>query len=95
MSPTRYFLAAVYLTCLFGGMACVVLTLYYFFSMIGGIKPEKYPIARFLGPVVLVLPRWFTESGLKARKRFAICALLFVVCGGGDLVVLELLKTTP
>lgn len=79
----RLLLATLGVGCFVVALASAVLTLYYFFFMLGSVRPEKKRIAGFLGPLVFLVPQAFDDGGNKARIRTLFFAILFGLCFGG------------
>jgi hypothetical protein len=77
--------------CLVGGFVSTALTLYYFFYMLGSVKPEKKRYLRFLGPFAFFFPQLWDEGGNRARLRVFLFALLFGACFGGMALVINFL----
>ncbi len=77
--------------CLVGGFVSTALMLYYFFFMLGSVKPEKRLYLTFLGPFALFLPQLWDEGGNRARLRVFLFALLFGMCFGGMALVINFL----
>jgi hypothetical protein len=91
----RFVLGAFGIACFAGAFVSIMLTLYYFFFMLGSVKPDKNRYAHFLGPLLLVMPQMFDEAGNRARKRFAFFALAFAACFGGLAVFHNLSALQP
>jgi hypothetical protein len=71
--------------------AILLSLIYYFFSMMAGIRQEKRAVAQFLGPLILFMPHLFNEEGNSARLRTAICLFLLAVCFGAIAVTFKFL----
>lgn len=69
--------------CFLGCFVSTATTLYYFFFMLGSVKPEKKQYLRYLGPFMFFLPQLWDEGGNRARIRAFLSALLFGACFGG------------
>ena len=77
--------------CLVGGFVSTALMLYYFFFMLGSVKPEKKRYLPFLGPFALFIPQLWDEGGNRARVRVFVFALLFGACFGAMALVINFL----
>jgi hypothetical protein len=75
-----------------GGIVSTLLMLYYFFSMLGCVKPEKRRLIQFLGPFMLLFPQLWDDRGNRARKLTILFALLFGVCLGAEALIMHLPK---
>ncbi len=63
-------------------MVSVLLMLYYFLFMLGSVRQDKKRYAPFLGPLTLFIPHLYDEAGNKARLKFAIYLVAFLMCFG-------------
>ena len=63
-------------------MASTLLTLYYFFSMLAHVRPEKRRLIHFIGPFALLFSQFWDEQGNRARVRTVIFASVFGLCIG-------------
>jgi len=78
--------------CILVGITAVLFASYYIAVMQRGVRPERRSLfLPFLGPLQLLIPQLWTEDGNRARIRFLICILVFVIC----LAIIELIKSLP
>jgi hypothetical protein len=80
---TRPMFGVLYLVCLIGGMCSTLLMIYYFFSMLGGAKPESKKLTPLFGPIGLFVPQLWNSEANMARKRTLLFAMLLAACIGG------------
>ena len=76
---------------LVGGFVSIALMFYYFFFMLGSVKPEKKRYLSFLGPFAFFFPQLWGEGGNRARVRVFLFAILFGACFGGMALVINFL----
>ena len=72
-------------------LACTAMlaAVYYLGGALSNIRPDKRRLAPFLAPIVILLPRMFTDIGNSYRKRLLLALMVF----GGCFVVLRTLKS--
>jgi hypothetical protein len=75
-----------------GGIVSTLLMLYYFFSMLGFVKPEKRRLIHFLGPFMLLFPQLWDDRGNRARKFTILFVLVFGVCLAAEALIMHLPK---
>jgi hypothetical protein len=80
---------AVGLLCLSGDVVATLSMLYFFFGMLGNIKPGKKRVSQFLGPFVLIAPGLLTEAGGRYRLRLICSIVAFVLCFLGASLVIQ------
>ena len=77
---------------LLGGIVSTLLMLYYFFSMLECVKPEKRRLLKFLGPFMFLFPQLWDDRGNRSRKFTILFALAFGVCFGAVALIMHLPK---
>lgn len=82
------------LLCLGGCLLSTASILYYFFSMLAGVKPGKKRLAQAVGPFMLFMPQLWDEAGNRARIRTLFSALAFGICFGGVALAAKFLPLT-
>lgn len=87
---TRSMYGVLYLVCLVGGMSSTLLMVYYFFSMLGGAKPESKKVTALFGPVGLFVPQLWNGEANRARKRTLLFAMLLAASIGGLTLIVNL-----
>ena len=70
-----------------GAMASVLCAIYYAVFMYACIKPERKALARFMGPLIFVAPGILTEDGEKARIKFLIATVLYILLFGALMII--------
>lgn len=55
----------------------MLFVLYYYFSFLGGLKPEKKKYVPFLGPAMFFVPSLTDKEGNRAQRNFIISLLAF------------------
>ncbi len=79
------------ITCLVGCFLSTLSMLYYFFSMLGGVKSDKKKFMQFLGPFMFFIPQLWDAEGNRARVRALLSALVFGICFGGLALIIKFL----
>lgn len=74
--------SAVGLICYVGGIAALLFSFYYFFSFLGGVKPEKKKYLPLFGPAIFFIPSLTDKEGNRAARNFILSMLAFAFfCG--------------
>jgi len=63
-------------------IAILLSWIYYFFSIVAGMRPEKRDTAKFLGPLILFMPQLFNSEGNRASLHTIVCLLFLAICFG-------------
>jgi len=69
---------AVAVVCFAGGIVSMLLAIYYYFSFLGGVKPEKKKYTPFLGPTMFFIPNLTDKEGNHAQRNFILSILAFM-----------------
>jgi hypothetical protein len=80
-------IAVAVLGMFFSAIASILCALYYFFFILGSIRPERRMHARLLGPFILVVPGILSEEGERARNKFLISVILYIFLFGGLMIL--------
>jgi hypothetical protein len=84
---TNAILGTLGVMCILGGIVATFSLLYYFFYLLGSVKPEKKRLLNFLGPLMLIYPDLFDEAGRRARLRLLVSAAAFAACLAGAAII--------
>jgi len=79
------------LTCL-GLLIALAFMIWFFSEMKSHVRPEKEPLAYFLGPAIFFMSVLWDEEGNKARARFLVSAACFIFFVFMGLAVLPALR---
>jgi hypothetical protein len=62
-----------------GGFLSVFFILYYFYTMLANVRPEKRNRMQLLGPFSFLLPNLWNDKGNSARIKLLISMFLFAL----------------
>lgn len=60
----------------------MLFAVYYYFSFLGGVKPEKKKYLPFLGPAMFFIPGLTDKEGNRAQRNFVLSMLALALCFG-------------
>jgi hypothetical protein len=75
-------MAILAISCILAGAASVLSMIYFFFLMLGGVKPERRMLSQFLGPMMVLVPGLLNDEGKRARNRFLVSVLFVAIFYG-------------